>query len=323
MNKKYYEAMDSLRPSPEAVEKAVSSAIQADAAGKVVELKTKKQRGFFKPVTAVAASLAVVLALGAVFSPAFRQSNQPGFFLTAHAATADEASDITLNKSSFVTIGTLQQDSGGYGTVDDIMTEANVGMTSTLKCTGKNIESVTYSVSGKNPYAAIRLTENQPVLDYGNKSEVFSGHFEGRKGADGKPIGIRTTTEEGDCVFYDSVTVDYDNQPAPGLEIERVFGNGDNAITSAFFKYDERENKVSNTVRADGEKAVLDFYNLMLKDLKLDVTAKFKDGGSETQTLIFEAENDTAIVKHRYDENSPRYNECYSFGVKVRAKIAD
>lgn len=87
MNKIYYNTIDNVRPSDSAVERAVEAALRADQSGKVTKMKAK--HSYIKPLSAIAACMALIIALGAVFFP----KSDNTFYINASAAEVDKNYD--------------------------------------------------------------------------------------------------------------------------------------------------------------------------------------------------------------------------------------
>ena len=91
MDKNYFKAIDNLTPSQSALDRALDAA-RAEQSGKVIPMKTTKRK--FTLLGAIAASLALIITLGAVFFPSSvptdnktnNNKNENVFFITANAA---------------------------------------------------------------------------------------------------------------------------------------------------------------------------------------------------------------------------------------------
>ena len=93
MDKNYFKAIDNLTPSQSALDRAIEAARAEQQSGKVIPMKTTKRK--FTLLGAIAASLALIITLGAVFFPSSvptdnnktkREKNENVFFITANAA---------------------------------------------------------------------------------------------------------------------------------------------------------------------------------------------------------------------------------------------
>ncbi|MCH5299582.1 MAG: hypothetical protein J1E96_07460 [Ruminococcus sp.] len=273
MNEKYYKAIDSLTPRDESVKKTIEAVTKASQSGKVIEMKTRKINKKFAAISAVAASLAVIITCGAFFYPGANLSEnnlspstaakQNGFFMTAYAAEAtdDEAKSNKITSDDFVKIGKF------VPTICFIMQEnSEIDQMSglfnfDLKCEGENIDKVTYKIENstfciKNNYKPVISRDDKSRLD---KEEIIVG-------------------EEGEYSYYNSYTVNYDNQPDLSKYADdikspiQILGSinyklkeGGEARTNTEWK-----NKISKSV---------------LKDTTITVTATFNDGSTESQKL--------------------------------------
>lgn len=92
MDKNYFKAIDNLTPSQSALDRALQAA-RAEQSGKVIPMKTTKRK--FTLLGAIAASLALIVTLSAVFFPSSvktnkdktkKEKNENVFFITANAA---------------------------------------------------------------------------------------------------------------------------------------------------------------------------------------------------------------------------------------------
>lgn len=92
MDKNYFKAIDNLTPSKSALDRAIEAA-RAEQSGKVIPMKTTKKK--FGLIGAIAASLALIITLGAVFFPSSvstdsgetnNDKSENIFFITANAA---------------------------------------------------------------------------------------------------------------------------------------------------------------------------------------------------------------------------------------------
>lgn len=276
MNDKYLKAIDSLVPREESVEKTIEAITKAEQSGKVIEMKTTKKYRKFTAIGAVAASLALVIALGALFYPAAIKkakngtlsssstAKQNGFFITANAAeaTSDEAKPEKITSDKFVKIGKFVP-SIGFATYDvgdngDKFNGRMVGLFNyDLRCEGENIDKVTYKIDNstfciKNGY--------KPVIEKDGKNDLFKSYS----------LNVGETGEYG---AYYSYTVDYDNQPDLSKYEEDI--KAPLQILGAV-NYEEATDSDANWS---------EYYNSIFKDTVITVTATFKDGSKQSQKL--------------------------------------
>lgn len=229
MIREHFKAIDNLNPSDEAVALAVEKAIKAQKSGKVIQMKSNKIN--FKAISALAACMAVIIALGAIFYP-YDSGNS--FFLTASAATKDEAEPIT--KDSSVKVGVFQPSASGFGaSVNESQKKVDsasldVGVNFNMQCRGQNVEKIKYTAEGAVfgfPF------ENEADLndsEYGrkclatNKKIIEKTLYEGKR-----------AYSSGEMSHYTSYTVDYDNQPDNINEHPHSEKSGDYVDKDAFF----------------------------------------------------------------------------------------
>lgn len=279
MNKKYFKAIDSLVPRDESVEKVIEVITEAEQSGKEFEMKKTKKYNKFTAIGTIAASLAIVIALGAFFYPkAINESKtssavsdavvKKGFFIKANAvgATGDEAKAEKITSEKFVKIGKFIPTVGFV--LSDTEKESMSGLFNyDLRCEGDNIDKITYKIANsafciKNGY--------KPVVSKGKKS-TFD-----------KDLGL-TVGDEGEYNCWGCYTVDYDNQP----DLSKYTNEATDSIKSPIqiigaVKY-KNEPKTSKNSRDN--KKWSNYYNSIFKNTVITVTAVFKDGKTQSQNL--------------------------------------
>lgn len=172
MNKKYFKGIDNLTPSQSALNRALEAARAEEQSGKVIKMKTTRKK--FTLLGAVAASLALIITLGAVFFPSSvptdKKAGENTFFITANAAelknqlsdksvigafegsaeTARLADFDNSNKSDLYDTGQFYKD--GYA---DFFMLYDM---SKLSVKGDNIKSVSAKSNKKGVYFAVTAT---------------------------------------------------------------------------------------------------------------------------------------------------------------------
>ncbi len=268
MNEKYFKAIDSLVPPKSSVEKMMSAALEAEQSGKVTEMKATRKLKKFSAIGAVAASLALVIALGAFFYPgAINKSKsnvgstatkEKGFFMTAYAAeaTGDESKAEKITSNKFVEIGKIVP-TLGYATENQMGGFFNYD----IRCEGENIEKVTYKIDNstfciKNGY--------KPVIDKDGKNDYYKEC---------------TLGEEGEYDAYNSYTVNYNNQPDLSKYADEVLSPIQ--ILGIVNRNNEQETQTKNSDNIKWS----DYYNVIFDDTVITVTATFKDGSTQSQKL--------------------------------------
>ena len=277
MNEKYYKAIDSLTPREESVEKTIEAVTMASQSGKVIEMKTRKINKKFAAISAVAASLAVIITCGAFFYPGANLSEnnlspstaakQNGFFITAYAAeaTGDEARAEKITSVDFVQIGKFVPTIGFVTSeyTDNDATGKMAGLFNfDLKCEGENIDKVTYKIENgtfciKNDY--------EPIVSRDDVSTV------------NKELEIRVG-EEGEYSYYNSYTVNYNNQPDLSKYADE-FNSPIQILGSINYKTKKGGEARSKSDLKDK------ITESVLEDTTITVTATFNDGSTESQKL--------------------------------------
>ena len=137
MNKKYYSTISSLKPSRKAVDAAVANALRLEKSGKVIEMKPANNKKKLTAIGTIAASLALIIALGAVFFP-----HGNSLVLKVNAAE--------LSDKSFSAIAKLNRDGGSHMITDEGAERKSEIITNDfafdLDCVGDNIKSYTCEV---------------------------------------------------------------------------------------------------------------------------------------------------------------------------------
>ena len=317
----YTESVKNIRARKTLVDNAISNIYSADSESEVKVMK--KQNRTFKFVSAIAAVLAVVVAIGAFVFPLGKDSRNDipvkrkkpvvavevldanrAFALTSHGgATPDE-----INSETYVKISEIKSVSSGahYRSGYSVDENGKIVIDSTrellslhqeftldMTCTGDNIESVTYTAhnsclayydSYEGFISAVDLSKDE-IERYD-----ATGHFDNNKWAS-------------------SCTFDYNCQPKSSWDKTAVVFEGDDVVDgtiplriSFFFDFADEKNiefvdgKYVITVVDDSEdpcelKEIFEEeFNLHADDYALDVTANYKDGSTFTKTLKFKCE---------------------------------
>ena len=146
----YKNTIDSIKVSDEALEKAILNARNPHM--KISKSKTKSKKIYAIRATGIiAASLAVVLLLGAVFFPINPPVIENGVKSTNHSFIL-KASAAEIGKDTTVTIGNFYPDSNGYTyDIDDNEKRSNIRLNKSfdfqLNCDGDDIETITYTLN--------------------------------------------------------------------------------------------------------------------------------------------------------------------------------
>ncbi len=283
----YKETLSNITVSQEALSKAL------ETARNFKEDKVMKTHKIikFRATATIAASLAVVIALSAVF---FGYMGRNSFTLTAYAAV--------IGKDAFVKVGNLNLSASGasWQREGDLITNISARgfFNLDIKCKGKDIETVTYKHHPK--YTASNTEHSEYLL----VDDSYSGLIEYDEFSDGNLI---TTVQQ--LKPASSCTFDYDNQPQSNKTefLEYTNGVDGNFPLLVFFKYEDIENKfeanIDKYLNTDKKYAHLSEdsrINIPLEEILcdadelgcIDITATFTDGTTETQTLQFKCEKD-------------------------------
>lgn len=299
MNEKYFKAIDSLIPREKSVEKTIEAITKAERSGKVIEMKATKRYRKFTSIGIAAASLALVIALGAIFYPNAVKTaetkpssstvvKQNGFFITANAAeaTSDEAAPQKITSHKFVKIGKFTP-SVGFVTYDvgdngDNSNNRIAGLFNyNLRCEGDNIDKITYKIDNstfciKNGY--------KPVIDKDGQNDLF------------KMYGL-TVGEKDEYGAYYSYTVDYNNQP----DLSK-YEDSSNIAPLQILGAVSEDNERGTTVKTHGNAKWSKYYDSIFKDTVIMVTATFKDGSKQSQKLRLNCKTTDGVDNEVYVE---------------------
>ena len=256
--KTYKNALDKIK---------ASDGFKQETINLLVNNKRENKKFRLAPIAAIAASLAVVIALGAVFLPLSKGNDS--FIITANA--------MEINKNSFTTIGELP----AYGWKTDVdKSEIYTIADFMLQVKGENIKEVTYSI--KNGAFAIPDRNKKPITS--------------------KEIGANVCVpKREDKSFYSEVTTAYDNQiDAINDNVEIVFNPAkiDKNVISIAERWGEIADLSSNAFVYDTNKEIItdyqeaaeNFFNTVVKDCTIEVKVKYSDGSTETQKLTYKAD---------------------------------
>lgn len=273
-------------------EKLIQSVLKrAEARPKLAERAISLRR---RLVPAAAAALAVAVALTALLIP---RGAEHSFILTASAAE-----NTPLREDSYVEIGALKWDGGGYSS-----THVNDEILADISVSGEDIESITYSMNrGK---IGMRDEGGRLIDCTGKTDRVYDN--------EGNSFSVEGFS------YYDSVTCSYDDPFTPEDNmLFTVSGKvGDDFDAATVLRYIGVKQKLSDcelnlteqTLTADKVyTATRDYFNEVLSGARMYVTVTYTDGVRETHELSFTADCEVTPV-HRvfhaydYDENGEPY----------------
>lgn len=283
---KYTKTVDTLKISDEALEKAVRNVRAKDFSGKVITMKEKKSRRSLRAIPTAAACLAAVVAVGGIFWTVNRSEGVENSFTLS--VNAEE-----INGDTNVIIPDLGFSSAGYGWYDDedgAIAEISCHKTVQFPvvCEGNNIESVTYSVEA--------YTEENPEMFF-----IIYDKFDGIIEQNADESWENKGTEIPNMTLSTAYTVDYNNQPTADMFGVKENGYVADPVQLAIYFVDRNEKFPNLTVEqfesmgfntANDREYTNFFFDVlrtMLDDntnkMKIDVTANFTDGTSQTKTI--------------------------------------
>ncbi|MBR1732084.1 MAG: hypothetical protein IJ725_06595 [Ruminococcus sp.] len=159
MLKDFFKPMDNIKPSENDIERYIEAAVNKD---KITEIKPKKARGKITAISVIAATLALIIALGIVFYPkAVNSKNNAksdySFTLVANAAEIKNknlGSNVIGAFEGGSSYGAYLKGQEGYGKYPDWFQQFDL---SSLRIEGENIKSVTVSSRNKGIYFNVNV----------------------------------------------------------------------------------------------------------------------------------------------------------------------
>ena len=269
MKEIYKRAMDKTTPSQNAKDKAkalyASAALTAESTDNITQLKPMRKSRAYKGV--IAASLAVVLSLGAIFGGGLLAAGntggtqpQYGFIITANAA------EITHEQPASISLDDGAMNYGYGGDFGEPVFDYNTVFP--IKCKGTNIDTVTYSIS--NSAFQISYLDNNPVLSGTELENTLNVGSHSPKAHNGKTTYIKQ---------YSSFTLSYDNQESDNFIID---------IVGLTHLSEEEYDILFSDVQNIEEEAK--FFNNLLKSTVIEVTVKFSDGNTQNEKILIGCE---------------------------------
>lgn len=273
----YTDGIDRIKASDELIQKGLESIRGNEVKEEVINFKTaKSKRNWIKSLGALAASLAIVIALGSVGIFTEKESSKNPFVLTANAEE--------LNNESYIQIGKLECQGRGSAMVqvdkesDPMLTETGAIFDFNIECVGENIESVTYSADNTCLYI---IYDHKGVIDYVPLTmEQFM---------DGKDVD----THRGGYRRVNACTFDYDMQPQGDGKPIKPEEYAEKIPLCGSFKLQELEGVyIPNFDTADFDitNVFIEEFNKRAQDFTVDVTANYTDGSTLTQTIQFKCQ---------------------------------
>lgn len=268
-----------------------------------------KRKGLKYAVTAFA--LIAILSAGVFSSFMLNGSGtvekQNGFFVTAYAAEQVKQ----LDDISFKSIGKMECKSSGALIEDDMPAFISASFNAEFKCEGKEIDSLTYKISSTDSESLISLPKNNVVISSKGKSESYGVN----------KYCVSETSNGVKYYFYKEVTVPYNNQIKGGrITVWKKTAQEEKKIAKAYIIDYGNEHWASETDKTEYEKSCKEYTELFLKNLKLDITANFKNGGKLTKTVVFDS--DCRVEKTMLEnEDTGKKAEAYDCLPAIKAKL--
>ena len=273
----YTDGISRIKASDELIQKGLESIRGNEVKEEVINFKTaKSKRNWIKSLGALAASLAIVIALGSVGVFTEKESSKNPFVLTANAEE--------LNNESYIQIGKLECQGRGSAMVqvdkesDPMLTETGAIFDFNIECVGENIESVTYSADNTCLYI---IYDHKGVIDY---VPLTMEQFMDDKNVDTHRGGYRRVNA---CTF------DYDMQPQGDGKPIKPEEYAEKIPLCGSFKLQELEGVyIPNFDTADFDitNVFIEEFNKRAQDFTVDVTANYTDGSTLTQTIQFKCQ---------------------------------
>ena len=320
MFKKIFNAVDELEAPQNVVEKAVAAAEAAQQSGKVLEMKPKNNKKKYTIIGALAASLAVVIAMGAVFYPSANKTattsknKDNSFFLVADAAETKRITD-----KDFTAIGTIEP-SGYDAEFDNGKLREKVDyFYFNIACKGNNIKTVSYSISDNSRIFIQESTKNKLKSFEGTSSRFDINTCKGDINSDYYSRFSTSAANQLKAADKAEIAVYTKNRP----EIEAVMKNYE------LFEDADEVVDIKDTKTRDKFINYLDsYFKTVLKDVKVTAAVEYDDNTTEEKSLIFsptvKAVKESVII--RGDDNSyapDDYRDMWSFEITLNAKISD
>lgn len=265
----YRRALNKTTSSQQAKDKAkalyASAAVTAESTDNIIQLKPKRKPHAYRGV--IAASLAVVLSLSAIFGGGMLGAGntdgtapQNGFIITANAAeiTHEQPASITLDDGAM---------NYGYGS-DFGEPVFDYNTIFPIKCEGTNIDTVTYSIS--DSAFQIAYLDNNPILSGTELENTLNVGSHSPKAHNGETVYIKQ---------YSSFTLGYDNQESDNFAIDIV------GLTN--LSSEEHDIMFADDPNVEEE---VKFFNNLLKDSVIDVAVKFNDGTIQHEKILIGCE---------------------------------
>ncbi|MBQ7504991.1 MAG: hypothetical protein IJT79_06730 [Ruminococcus sp.] len=285
MNRNHLKAIDNLRASPQSVERALQAALMAEQSGKVKEMKATKK--YYKPISIIAASLAVIIALGVILIP----RNGNSFYINASAAEVEKGYDYKHS-----TIGAYSNESSAQTSINTDTGKTTYMLEYELTdfyISGKNVESVTMKANNKCTYFDI-LKDKSLFRNYAENNNTQ--YTDEERGA--ITLGCDSLTFVNDNPSDDEQKIDLSGKLAYVLEGDmskpeiaaKIKQLGQNILK----EQKQLTKKEEHAIYEQDTKLEAEIIKNTLKNATIDITVKFTDGKTETQTINVDYYYDSA-----------------------------
>ncbi len=277
-----------------------SESFKNETVNMLVERQSRSRKYRFAPIAAIAASLAVVIALGAIFIPMTKSHNS--FVIKANAAE--------LNKNSFTTIGELPA-SGWWTEWDDNNSIISAGAEADfmLSVKGENIKEITYSIEN-GAFAVPNI--NRKILK--SDKVAKAGYMPNRAGKS----------------YYSTVTTSYNNQFDVSNDNVEVMLNA--SVDDGFIRLAESFTNIEGVLWVDEvNKSEVEkyrditeaYFNAALKKCGFVVRIKYDDGTEQEQKvqLSTEVKVETHPQTIMEQNGKEKTGVTYVAVVKLNAKL--
>ncbi len=270
----YTDGISRIKASDELIQKGLESIRGNEVKEEVINFKSEKsKRKWIKPLSAIAASLAIVIALGSVGVFTEKESSKNPFVLTANADEINNEAYIQVGKLECQGNGSawIQKNEGGSFELERI--GANFDFN--IECVGENIESVTYSADNTCLYI---IYDHKGVLDY---VPLTMDQFMDCKEVSTHRSGYRRVNA---CTF------DYDMQPHGDGKPIKPEEYAEKIPLCGSFMIEDPQGVYYDSDDLDIRDIFIEEFNKVAEDFTVDITAKYTDGSTLTKTIQFQCQ---------------------------------
>ncbi len=298
----YKRTFDDITLEESEKDKAKALFLQADVRirEEAMKMKTKKM---IRGTVAFAAALAVILSANMLFS-SWKQGTENSFTMLAYAKELTKGGEVYSMEYESKNSGICG--SGTYG--DDV----SFGFGFPVKCVGKNIDTITYTIQNgifviTNPAGESIVVRGEEPEQYLEVMETF--HYPIREE---EPVedadGLRNEKLPAyDAKQYHSFTVDYKRQEDAMTAIS-VADTSDTWESEKLNQYKAFRYEIAGAHSLEEELEIRSFFT---KDMGITCTVTYKDGTTETKNI--EVTNKLVNVPEN-EEQSKEVVTC--FGIK-------